>query len=228
MKILICDVETTGLTSTDEIVEIAWVEVDDTLTVLSEFQSLVKPTVPINAAASAASHITDAMVADAPSIEEVLAGFPEDHFANVFAVCHNLQFDRRFLSKHWQVNGGYCTLRAAKSIYREAPNHKLQTLRYFLGLDVEGGAHRAMQDVVTTYELLARILEDSGMSLPDLLETGDRPVLVERIGFGKHRGMRLEELPVGYRKWLLFEAEIDQDLRWSLSQLRSNADERTY
>jgi exodeoxyribonuclease X len=219
LKILIADVETSGLTSTDEIVELAFLEIDTDMCVLSEFQSLVKPTCPINAAASAASHITDAMVADAPLIEEVLAQFPEDHFANVFLTAHNANFDRRFLSKHWQINGEFCTLRASKSIYRDAPNHKLQTLRYYLGLDVEGGAHRAMQDVVTTYELLARILGDSGMSLPDLLETGDRPVLVEKIGFGKHRGVRLEDLPAGYRKWLLNEADIDDDLKWSLGRL---------
>jgi exodeoxyribonuclease X len=219
LKILIADTETTGLTGTDEICEVAWLEIDSDLCVVSEFQSLVKPTCPINPAASAASHITDAMVSDAPSIEEVLAQFPEDHFANVFLIAHNEIFDRRFLSKHWQVNGGYCTLRAAKSIYRDAPNHKLQTLRYYLGLDVDEGYHRAMADCICTYELLARILEDSGMSLPDLLETGDRPVLVEKIGFGKHRGMRLEDLPAGYRKWLLFEADIDDDLKFSLRSL---------
>ena len=219
MKILICDVETTGLTSTDEIVEVAWVEIDDTLTVISEFQSLVKPTVPINPAASAASHITDAMVANAPSIGEVLAQFSEDHFSNVFLVAHNAVFDKRFLFRYWNIVGEFCTLRAAKSCYRDAPNYQLQTLRYYLGLDVEGEAHRATQDVYCTYELLARILADSGMSLPDLLETGHRPVLVERIGFGKHRGTRLDELPAGYRKWLLETAKIDEDLKWSLNQL---------
>jgi len=219
MKILIADCETTGLTSTDEVCELAFIEIDHDMNVLSEFQSLVKPSVPISPAASAASHITDLTVADAPVIEEALAHFPEDYFANVFCVAHNLNFDRRFLSKYWQVNGGYCTLRASKSCYPDAPNHKLQTLRYYLNLDVDEGAHRAMADVICTYELLGRILADSGMTLLDLLETGDRPVLVERIGFGKHRGTRLEELPAGYRKWLLNEAEIDQDLRWSLERL---------
>jgi exodeoxyribonuclease X len=219
MRILVADTETSGLTSTDGICELGFLEIDQDLYVLNEFQSLINPGVPIKPEASAASHIVDSMVADAPTMDEALAGFPEDYFANVLLIAHHSQFDRRFLSKFWNITNEFCTLRAARSCYPAAPNHKLQTLRYYLNLEVEGGSHRAMEDVIATYELLARIIEDSGLSLRDLLEARDRPVRIETMPFGKHKGLALTELPESYIWWLLNKAEIDEDLKWSLEQL---------
>lgn len=220
MRILIADTETTGLMDHDEICELAFLEIDTNMIVQKEFQTLIKPTVPMSPTASAVNHITDEDLVDAPGIDDIFSQFPEDYFANVFLIAHNCKFDKRFLSKYWGISGEFCTLRASKSFYPRSPNHQLQTLRYYLKLDVDGGSHRAMLDVFVKHELLKRILQDSSLSLPDLLETSNRPVRIECISFGKHRGALLKDLPASYRRWLLTVADIDDDLRWSLEELK--------
>ena len=67
---LIADVETTGVRTEDRVVEIAWIEVDNDLNIVDEVHSLIDPEMPIPAAASGVHHITDAMVADAPTISQ--------------------------------------------------------------------------------------------------------------------------------------------------------------
>ena len=225
-RILLADCETTGLHEDCEICELAFVEVDADLNEVLRFSSLVNPKGLIQPDAAGASGITNRMIEDAPTIEQVLesvrAECGQDYFSDVTLVCHNLKFDRRLLAPHWNVTGELCTLRAAQRWYPDAPNHKLQTLRHYLDIEIDASAHRALADVLVMKELLYELIEASGLgSLQALAIESAKPREITHMMFGKHRGTPLADLPGGYVGWLLGLPDLDEDLRVSLRRCRS-------
>lgn len=219
-RYLVADVETTGIRPTDRIVEIAWVEITPELEPVEWVQSYIDPEMPIPAAASGVHHITNEMVADAPTIQEFFNIVRDGQNLGEFVlIAHNSAFDRRFLEPHaTAVLGELCTLRLARRLYPDLDNHKLQTLRYEMGLD-SGTAHSAIGDITALFSFLKLLSKDTGMSLPELVHLSKQPLAVTKMPFGKHRGEPLSALPDSYVSWLLTKADnIDDDLRFSLEQ----------
>ena len=70
MRWLLVDTETTGISVSDKVCEMAYVEIDDAFNVIRSGNSLINPGIPINYAASAVNGITDVMVKDAPTLDE--------------------------------------------------------------------------------------------------------------------------------------------------------------
>jgi exodeoxyribonuclease X len=130
---------------------------------------------------------------------------------------HNAKFDHSFLPL---LSGEWIdTYRCALHVWPDAPNHKNQTLRYWLRLDVpRDGAHRADADVVVTAHILQRLMRER--SVEELLRLSDEPVRLRKIGFGKFRGVAFEEIPSGYLGWvertMLVEADCDPDLAFTV------------
>lgn len=112
-RVRVIDTETTGVEPSDQLVEIA--SVDWTEAGLGHsLQTLVRPTVPIPATASAIHHIRDRDIVDAPAADEAVALFAG---APVFAA-HNARFDRMFLP----YEGPWvCTYKVALSLFPDAP-----------------------------------------------------------------------------------------------------------
>ena len=221
-RIFIADVETTGLSPTDDaIVELSFVEIDEDFNKVSEFSTKVNPQRPICPAASAVHGIIDADVVKAPLLGEMLQVYGAGYFEDVFLIAHNARFDHSFLDPHWNIQGVFCTLRAARRMYPDAPNHKLQTLRFFLMLDVEreAAAHSAEGDVAVLVSLLKRMVDDSGESLPDFVDLMLEPIPVDVMPFGKYKGCTLQSLPKSYVKWLFTLSDLDSDLEISLKKL---------
>lgn len=138
-------------------------------------------------------------------------------------VTGNCAFDARFLDDQYDNKvGAYCTLAGARAQYRTAPNHKLQTLADFLGLQ-RGEAHNALGDCYTTLSLLRRIVQDSGRSLEQLVKAASKPKHVHVMPFGAHKGKKLSDLPLQYIRWF-DDREVDPDLRYSFDmQLKLRA-----
>lgn len=225
-RIIVADTETTGFNpKTEEIVEIAFVEIDEGFNEISRLETIVNPGVPISPGASAVHGITDADVIDYPSMERTLQNFEPDYFKDVFLIAHNARFDRSFLKKFWNITGELCTLKAARQLYPQAENHQLQTLRYWLKLNSAIGerkdnlAHSAMGDVVVLLALLKRMIKDSGKSLSLFHEDVDRPREITTMSFGKHKGTELKDLPKTYVQWLLKLKDLDSNLEASLRKL---------
>lgn len=130
----------------------------------------------------------------------------------------NCQFDIRMVKDQLpEVFGRLCTLKLARNLWPDAPDHKLQTLRYMFKLDA-GTAHRAMGDVYACVNLLRRIAEEHQCRLDGLMELGRAPLsLNSRLPFGKHKGDKLKDIPMSYVRWLLTLADLDADLREALS-----------
>jgi DNA polymerase-3 subunit epsilon len=134
---------------------------------LGTFATLVDPCDNIPPFITALTGISDAMVRDAPSVPGVLPAFVEFVHGSVL-VGHNISFDLSFLNAALAQNERLPldnlvvdTLALARRLVdSEVPNCRLATLA--TGLDLEHRpAHRALDDVMATADLLHRLIEDA-------------------------------------------------------------------
>jgi DNA polymerase-3 subunit epsilon len=169
VEFVVVDLETTGGSSaTSEITEIGAVRVRGG-EVLGEFQTLVNPRGGIPPFIAVLTGITDAMVATAPPIEQVLPAFLE--FARgAVLVAHNAPFDLGFLRAGcdrldlaWPGAESLDTARLARRVLTrdEAPNCKLATLaRVFRATTTPN--HRALADARATVDVLHGLIARLG------------------------------------------------------------------
>lgn len=219
MRAIVIDTETAGLDPRDGVVDLAIIEIDENFDPIATFESLIDPEGPISPSASGVHGITVEDVADAPTLQQFFDTTDAGVYCEepLYVIGHKVGFDIGFLAEH--LRGEIipvCTLRLARQLYPDAENHKLQTLRYMFGLEA-GTAHRAYGDTLLCLNFLRRMAEETGLSIEQLAEMSSRPIHVKNMPFGKHKGLPLDELPRGYRNWLLDKADIDEDLRHSLT-----------
>ena len=152
-RLVVIDVETTGLGQTDRIVEIAAVTLDPvTWKPVDEYETLVNPERDIGALHI--HGITASMVEAAPTFSEIIAALVRRiHGATLIA--HNISFDARMLgyefdrlSVDFDAGSGLCTL---KKTGRKLP---AACDRYGIPLDIQ---HRALADARATGALAREI-----------------------------------------------------------------------
>lgn len=216
MRAIIFDVETSGLGPGSAVVEIGWQEVDDSFSIVDKDESLIDPQVPISASAAGVHGIMDHDVADSPTLEEYMTVVHEMPFMgeDVMFIAHNAKFDVGYLGQWVNVKKTLCSLKLARKLWPDSPDHKLQTLRVFLGLPyTKGDAHSAMSDVEVVRQLLLRAHIDFGLSLEQMEAKANEPVVISIMPFGKHKGTPMRDLPKSYREWALKNLDLDPDLR---------------
>lgn len=166
---VVVDLETTGGAPADAgITEIGAVKVRGG-EVVGQFQTLVNPGVPIPPFVAALTGITDALVASAPPLADVLPTYLE--FARgCVVVAHNAPYDVGFLraacEKHelaWSDPPVVDTARLARValLADEVPNCKLATLAAHFRTTVRP-SHRAFDDARATADVLHRLIERVG------------------------------------------------------------------
>ena len=101
---IVFDTETTGVSSSDKIIQLASAQVKNGKLVEDEsgiYNKLINPERPIPEAASDVNGITDDMVKDAPTMNGVLKGFLAKHLSkeNGVIVAYNSKFDVSLLNK---------------------------------------------------------------------------------------------------------------------------------
>ena len=156
----VIDLETTGLSPRhDEIIELAAIRVRDG-EVVDSYQQLVKPKIEIPGFITSITHITNEMVADAPSIADALPGYL-DFIGSDVVVGHNVSFDVNFLfDNSVSVLGSIFqndyvnTVRVAKRLVK-LPHYRLADLCEYYGISRDN-AHRALADCQMTNELVKR------------------------------------------------------------------------
>lgn len=181
------DLETTGLDpNVDYVIEFGAVKVVDGVAT-ERYQQFIKPPVRIPKFITKLTGITNEMVADAPTFEEVvddLYDFLGDHPL----VAHNIYFDHNFLNVKREAIDGYPlknqridTLSLARTLRYDMINHKLGTAAEFYGLSKEG-AHRADYDADLVADILLifisemqRLPKDVIKVLVDVLHGTDLP-----------------------------------------------------
>lgn len=161
---VVFDFETTGLSpERDEIIEIGAVRIQRGKEV-DTFSTLINPLRPIPAQATAVHGIDDAMVASAPSLDEMLPKFLAFMGEDVLAGHNVLRFDGPFLSsalRRYKVgdmdNFVMDTLILSQ---RAQPQHRVHNLEAVAArLNVaQPGAHRALQDASVTGRVLVELL----------------------------------------------------------------------
>jgi exodeoxyribonuclease X len=219
MQVNVLDTETASLEG--GVVDFALVRLDEGFNVVYSVESLIDPERPISPGAMGIHHITDAMVADQPTMAEFVGLHPDVFYPGMVVAAHNAQFDCRMLAGFTpQDHKRICTLRLARELWPDVQDHKLQTLRYTFGLEA-GPAHRAMGDVITCVSLLRRAHTEFGLSLEQMVAQCSRTLpLTTKLSFGKHRGTAIGDLPKSYIRWMLEKMDtLDPDLRAALQPL---------
>lgn len=165
---VVFDLETTGgMAESCGITEIGAVKIRGG-EVLGEFQTLVNPGEPIPAMITMLTGITDEMVADAPTLDQVLPRFIA-WLEDAVLVAHNASFDVGFLragarrlSLPDPVRPVVCTVRLARRLVRdEVHNLKLSTLATALGARTQP-SHRALADARATTDVFHALLGRCG------------------------------------------------------------------
>lgn len=163
--VAVIDFETTGLSPAmgDRATEIAAVIMEDGK-VVDRYQSLMNAGVRIPSYIEALTGISDAMVRNAPTAEQVMREVA--NFVGDFPmVAHNAAFDCKFWDAELSRIGRRrrqefaCSMLVARRVFPQAPSHKLGVLVEFASLPVAGRYHRALADAEMAASLLAR-LED--------------------------------------------------------------------
>lgn len=151
--LLAFDLETTGLNpATDEIIEIGAARFREG-EVVDQYQSLVKPSIPIPSDITHLTGIHQEDVEGAPAIGELLPRI-ETFFSDSPVIAHNAQFDLSFMQKHGllRANPSIDTLELATIVLPSAPRYGLGALAAQEGIEL-AQAHRAYDDAVATGHL---------------------------------------------------------------------------
>ena len=208
----ILDTETASLSG--GVVEIAWIEVDTDLNVVSEFCSRVNPERPIEPGAQVVHGISDADVSDKPTLREIAANLPD----SIYMIAHNAPFDLRMVQDAIRVEATLCTLSLSRQYISKVENHKLTTLAELVGAATIG-AHSALADCRMVLRLMKYLLPMTGREISTLFsrQAGNR--IVHRMPFGKYKGRLTMEVPADYRKWLLGQSNVDKDIVYTFKKM---------
>ena len=160
---VIIDFETTGLSAMqgDRATEVAAVVIDET-GIVGRFQSLMNGGRRIPPFVQNLTGISNAMIRQAPRAEEVMRQLL-DFIAGRPLVAHNAAFDHGFLGAELDrigeacPTGLLCSMKVARRVYPEAPNHRLETLIRHVRIEATGQYHRALADAEMTALLWLRM-----------------------------------------------------------------------
>ncbi len=167
----IVDIETNGSKiQKHQIIEIAAVKVKNSK-IIDTFETLIK-------CESINEHITEITgicaedTKNSPDLKSVMHDF-KAFLGDAIFVAHDVKFDYKFISDSLEKvgllplsNRTLCSIDLAERTI-ESYRYGLKYLNEYLGLNPNATHHRAMSDVMTTYELFIRSLQ----KLPDEVKT---------------------------------------------------------
>ncbi|MHA6483930.1 ATP-dependent DNA helicase DinG [Paenibacillus sp. strain BS8-2] len=155
MKYAVLDLETTGHSSEDDIIQVGVVIVSDDLTIVNTFSSFVKPTVPIPAFITQLTGITEEMVMDAPELSDVLLQLIP-LLDDAVLVAHNVGFDAGFLNQSLERCGYFPftgnrldTIELLRILYPSITTYQLGAVAELFGIQHDQH-HRADSDALAT------------------------------------------------------------------------------
>ncbi|MCC7429234.1 3'-5' exoribonuclease [bacterium] len=162
---VVFDLETTGSAPPDEkITEIGAVKIVQGK-ITETFQSLLNPQKRISSNIERIIGITNKMVQNQPTLDEILPKFLEWIGEDSVLVAHNADFDLMFLNFEVEnltgkilANKSICTLRMAKKLLKDAPQKGLLAVSQRFGIELKTH-HRAFEDAKATAEILLKFFE---------------------------------------------------------------------
>ena len=218
------DTETTGNGPADRLCQIAFKSEEG-----DAVNELFNPGMPITIDAMTVHHITNDMVRDKGSFRDSDTWRKLQDLikpdGNVM-VAHNAPFDVDMLKKEGiEPKNVICTLKLARYFDKEGviPKYGLQYLRYYLKLNVDAVPHTALGDILVLEALFNRInakavIEFGDDTVAKMIDVYKNPVLYRRMPFGKHKGLKMEEVPVDYLQWLS-GTDLEEDMRYTVERI---------
>lgn len=160
---VVFDLETTGLKKeSDKIIEIGAVKVKNGV-VIDKYSTFINPQRKLEEKIVKLTGISDDMLADARTENEVMPEFIEFIKGSVL-VAHNAGFDVGFV-RQWATHNGVelqntvlDTLELARTLFPELHNHKLDTVCKRLEVSLENH-HRAVDDAGATAEIFMKCID---------------------------------------------------------------------
>lgn len=161
---IVFDLETMGLNShKNEIIEIGAIKLKGRR-IVDKYSQLINPKKKIPKKISELTGITDNMVENMPTIEEVLPAFME-FVGDATLVAHNAVFDIGFIKRDVKRYLGYDynpavidTLQMARDLYPDQKGYGLKPMTKFLNVGLENH-HRAVDDSQATANMFIIFLE---------------------------------------------------------------------
>lgn len=216
MNAIIFDTETTGLDE-PEVIETAVIPVDIKLDASGPATvSRYRPSKPITLGAMATHHIMDEDPTTFPPSSSV--ALPD---GIEYLIGHNVDYDWIAIGKPDVKR--IDVLAMCRTLWPDADSHSQGAMMYLLyrdsARDLLVGAHSAAADALNCRRLLLKVLE----ALPEwpedfeaLWQTSERMRIPTKMTFGKHRGMKISDVPRDYKSWLLKQPDVDPYLEKAL------------
>lgn len=165
--LVVVDLETSGAYPIgDDICELAAIRYENGK-IVDDYQSLVKPRRPMSDKIIKIHGISNEMVENSPTIDEVIGNMHEKIKDAIF-VAHHAPFDLGFTAYDFEKAGlelpsmpALCSSLLSRALFPESKNHRLQTLVHFFGLE-KGTAHRALDDAKACLEVTKHCIEKLG------------------------------------------------------------------
>lgn len=160
---VVFDLETTGIGDNDRITEVAAVKIIDGV-ICQLFSTLINPKMIIPSDTSQLTGITDEMVAQSPTYEEIAGDFYK-FCENAILVGHNiLDFDLPFVNRYSNISHYYfdehkvedTLVIARQKLKGKIHNFKLTTVAQYFNI-VNIMAHRAQFDALTTAKVFLEL-----------------------------------------------------------------------
>ena len=224
-KAIILDTETTGSKPPMNVIELAYIGINEDFMCDEIFTSMYKPELPIAFGAKAAHHILEADVAEAPDFSTF--ELPTDV---EYIIGHKVNFDIDAIGFGESEDiKRICTLAIARKHFPELDAHTQSAMIYYFFPEAEAremvkNAHRAFDDVRNCRELLIKLREvilAKGIpfsTFEEMWVESERCRIPDTISFGKHVGSRIEDLPLDYKRWILRQPDMDEYLKIAVRQ----------
>lgn len=160
----VLDLETTGTSSEDEIIQVGLVLMDEEFNVFQTLNSFVRPSGPIPAFITQLTGIDDAMVADAPEPDDLLLEMIP-LLQDAVLIGHNVSFDAGFLNMALD-RAGYSpfdgrkldTVELLRMLYPSLSSYQLGAVSEQFGIRHDQH-HRADSDAMATAILFAECVK---------------------------------------------------------------------
>lgn len=228
MKIIILDAETTGILPEDRICQLSYLVVNEDGSIEEVHDELCTPLLDIKFDSMAVHHITPQMlVGKAACVDtKALQRLHELNTSQNLLVIQNAAFDLDMLAKE----GFYSemqlidTFRILRAQYPLDTPHGLQYKRYQWGLylkeqaiidelGVSVRAHDALGDVIVLKNLFDRLSDEQ--NIKDMIDLCTKPILLQYMPFGKHKGKEIDYLAIHERsalQYMLGNFDLDADM----------------
>lgn len=173
--LIVFDTETTGFSSVeDALIQVSAQKIDpESFKTLEKFDVIINPMRPVSEKITEITGYTNEFLATKLPEEFVFMDIFNFFGENPIVAGHNADFDIRFMKACYQRNGKVFvpnqiidTCKMSRQVLKrnvDVPNHQLETVAKFFGVDAGLDFHKADNDVIGTIRILCQLLPEANL-----------------------------------------------------------------